>query len=121
MLDNHRPFTHFKRFFSLQNFEIKLFSEAELLVEGSLKLPIQFIQSTEENFANCIFANSCSASFLTEWIAVTGWNASENYESEEAIFEAKNIPFIPVFQREQAAIIQQAIQKKSNQSFKFLT
>ena len=29
-----------------------------------------------------------------------------------AIFESKNIPFIPVYQRENASIIQEAIQKK---------
>lgn len=106
------PLSFLKDFFGLQSFKTELISDNNLLVEGSINLPINFIKSSEENFANCFFAHTCSEAFLTEWKMVTGWKESENHPSDAAIFESKNIPFIPIYQRENASIIQQAIQKK---------
>lgn len=106
------PLPLLKDFFALQSFKTTFISDENLLVEGSIKLPINFIKTTEENFSNCIFAHSCSEAFLTEWKLITGWKESENHPSDESIFESKNIPFIPIYQRENASIIQQAIQKK---------
>ena len=99
-------------FLALQGYEIKIISDTNLQVESSIKLPINFIQTSEENFYNCHFKNSCSESFLNAWKEQTDWNESEIFISDIAIFESKNIPFIPVYQREDASIIQEAIQKK---------
>ena len=99
-------------FLALQGYEIKIISDTNLQVESSIKLPINFIQTSEENFYNCQFKNTCSESFLKAWKEQTDWNESENFISDMAIFESKNIPFIPVYQRENASIIQEAIQKK---------
>jgi DNA polymerase (family 10) len=99
-------------FFALQGFEIKIINDSNIQVVNSLKLPIHFIKTDIEHFYNCVFKHSCSDSFLSAWIIQTGWSESEVFTSDNAIFEAKNIPFIPIYQRENASIIQDAIQKK---------
>ncbi len=106
------PIPILEDFFALQGFDSKIISESNLQVVNSLKLPILFIKTTEEQFYNCVFTHACSDSFLTAWKEQTGWNESEKFRSEQDIFESKNIPFIPVFQRENASIIQDAILKK---------
>lgn len=106
------PLPILKDFFGLQGFQTKLISDSNLQVEGSMKLPINILFSSEENFYACQFKHSCSEAFLNEWKTVTGWSESENPTSDLDIFESKQIPFIPVFQRENASIIQTAIQKK---------
>jgi DNA polymerase (family 10) len=106
------PIPILEDFFALQGFEIKIISDTNLQVVNNLKLPIHFIKTTEAHFYNCVFEHSCSTAFLTAWKEQTGWNESEISLSDEAIFESKNVPFIPVYQRENASIIQDAIQKK---------
>ncbi len=106
------PLSTLTDYFSSQGFQIKILSEQHLQVDGSIHLPIHFLYVSEENFCNCLFANSCSVEFLNEWKNVTNWSETENHASDAAIFESKNIPFIPVYQRESASIIQKAIDKK---------
>jgi DNA polymerase (family 10) len=106
------PIPILEDFFALQEFQTKIISDSNLQIEGSIKLPIYFIKTTEENFYNCVFKHSCSEAFLIAWKEQTNWSELENFSSDIAIFESKNIPFIPVCQRENASIIQDAIQKK---------
>ena len=106
------PQTILKDFFALQGFQINEISDTHLLIESSMQLPIKFIHASDENFYNRVFQNSCSEAFLSEWKQVSNWTESENHLSDVAIFESKQIPFIPVFQREDASIIQKAIAKK---------
>ncbi len=106
------PLTILKDFFALQGFQIKQISDTELEIEGTIKLPISFIKTSEENFSNCFFQHACSEAFLNEWKKITNWSESEIYASDEAIFELKQLPFIPICQRENASIIQKAIDKK---------
>lgn len=106
------PQSILKDFFTLQGFQTKVISDSNLEVEGSLKMPINFIKSSDENFYNCLFNHSCGEAFLSEWKNVTKWTESENHASDAAIFESKHIPFIPIYQREDASIIQKAIDKK---------
>jgi len=106
------PIPILEDFFTLQGFEIKLFTDNNLQVVNSLKLPIHFIKTTDDLFYNCVFEHSCSDTFLNAWKEQTNWNDSKSFSSDKAIFESNNIPFIPVYQRENASIIQDAIQKK---------
>ena len=106
------PQTILKDFFALQGFQTEVISDSKLEVIGSMKLPINFIKTTDENFYNCHFKHSCSESFLEAWKKQTNWTATENHASDAAIFESKHIPFIPIYQREDASIIQRAIAKK---------
>jgi DNA polymerase (family 10) len=106
------PIAILEDFFALQGFVIKIVSESNLLVESSIKLPIRFIKTTDAQFVNCVFKHSCSDAFLSAWKEQTGWTELENFESDKAIFESKKIPFIPICERENADIIQDAILKK---------
>jgi DNA polymerase (family 10) len=60
--------------------------------------------ATEQVYAQ-LFTTSCSEQFLTEWNARHPINVAINYPSEEAIFTAAGINFIPAFQREDPSII----------------
>lgn len=106
------PIAILEDFFAISGFEIKIISEHKLQVINNLKLPIQIIKTNPDLFFNTLFKHSCNEDFLNAWIVQTGWHDDEKYDSEQAIFDAKKIPFIPVFQRENASIIQESIQKK---------
>jgi DNA polymerase (family 10) len=106
------PIVILEDYFALQDFKTKIISDTILQIEGNIKLPINFIQATDAEFINCVFKHSCSEAFLNAWKDQTGWSEYEIFSSDQAIFDSKNIPFIPVYQRENAAIIQDAIQKK---------
>lgn len=106
------PQTILKDFFDLQGFQTEVISDSKLKVIGSMKLPINFIKTSDENFYNCLFNHSCSESFLEEWKNQTKWTETENHTSDIAIFESKHVPYIPIYLREDASIIQRAIDKK---------
>ena len=72
---------------------------------------LEFYFTSEEAFYSTLFASSASEEFLAAWQQHTSGNPSTHYPSEEQLFTAANIPFIPPFRREQAAIIREAAAK----------
>jgi DNA polymerase (family 10) len=60
------------------------------------------------------FSLACSPAFWLAWQALPNFDASKAFESELAIFEQVQIPFIPSAQREDPSIIQQAKTKGLN-------
>lgn len=54
------------------------------------------------------FSLSCSPEFWLAWQALPNFDATKTFESELAIFEQVQIPFIPAAQREDPSIIHQA-------------
>jgi len=78
---------------------------------GKENVTLGFYCVSEENFYSTLFTTSCSSEFLNNWHTHTNWDETANYESEEAIFEATNVAFIPAYLREDASVIEQA---KSN-------
>lgn len=62
------------------------------------------------------FMLSCSPEFWVAWQAVPNFDATKAFESELAIFEQVQIPFIPSAQREDPSIIQQAKTKGLSQT-----
>ena len=60
------------------------------------------------------FSLACSLEFWLEWQALPNFDATKAFESELAIFEQVQIPFIPSAQREDPSIIQQAKTKGLN-------
>jgi DNA polymerase (family 10) len=71
-------------------------------------LTIEFYFTSDAAFWSTLFATSGSPEFLETWQQRTGWAANAAYTSEEEIFSAANIHFIPPFRREQAAVIAEA-------------
>jgi DNA polymerase (family 10) len=66
---------------------------------------------TNENFLyNQLFVTSCSNEFLTAFIELTGWDPSYAYNNEEAIFEDVHAAFIEPYRREDAYVVEQALQ-----------
>ena len=59
-----------------------------------------------------LFATSCSDAFLDAWKTTIGLDESIAYTSEEAIFSANKITYIPPYLREDIFIIEQAKEDK---------
>jgi DNA polymerase (family 10) len=67
---------------------------------------IEFIHTTPDKFAQVLFETSCSGEFLEafrERATVGGYP-----DSEEELFAAASLPFIPHFRREQLSVFEQA-------------
>lgn len=82
---------------------------------GSLELEegivIDMVYTTPEDFTRILFETSCSGEFLELVKTRPGWNDQGNYENEEDLFKAVELPYIQPFRREQkimetAAVIQ---------------
>lgn len=79
--------------------------------KGTEGVLIEMIHTTAESFTTTLFETSCSGEFLEAWrerttaIAASATTASP---TEEALFTAANLPFIPPFRREQLTVLNQA-------------
>ena len=85
------------------------FPEEEILPAYSIfrtpeKLALQFYSRTPETFDQTLFDTSCSDAFLEEWNKQKASPSS----TEEMMFSARGIHYIPPFLRENAAILQKA-------------
>lgn len=94
-----------KQFFSEQGFTVLQHRSDYFSCKGKENISLGFYSASKENFVSCLFQTSASEPFLLAWKEQTGWDATRNFETENAIFEAAGIHPIPVFQRENAAII----------------
>ena len=74
--------------------------------KGTEGVHIEIIHATPENFITTLFETSCSGEFLEAWREKT--SATTSATTEEEIFTAANISYIPPFRREQADIINKA-------------
>jgi len=85
------------------------------LVHSRFKGPegilLDFIHTSPDTFTPTLFATSCSGEFLTSWEQKTGLTKDRPYATEEELFTAASIHFIPPFLREQAEIIDMAKQQ----------
>lgn len=75
-------------------------------VIGGENITLKFYTCPEEKFYHTLFKTSCSEEFLNGIQALPGWNANGSYNSEEEIFSATGIPYIPPAMREQARVIE---------------
>jgi DNA polymerase (family X) len=69
---------------------------------------LEFFHTNPGNFAATLLETSSSKDFLEAWQQKTKWDPSHPYESEEAIFSAASIHYIPPFIREQEYILDKA-------------
>jgi DNA polymerase (family X) len=98
-----------KFFFTHNNFEIVEEEAGYISFKGKENVTLGFYCCDEEQLYNQLFATSCSNEFLQAWIEITGWDASNPYQSEEEIFDDCNCQFIPAHRRENADIIELAM------------
>lgn len=98
-----------KDFFIAGAYEIVNEEAGYISFKGKENVTLGFFYCDEEQFFNQLFATSCSPEFLQAWMEETGWDASNPYSSEEEIFEDCNCTFIPAFEREDAKVIELAL------------
>jgi DNA polymerase (family 10) len=98
-----------KTFFTASNFVIVSEDSGYISFKGKENVTLGFFYGDESQLYNQLFATSCSKDFLEAWMEATGWDATNPYSSEEEIFDDCNCAFIPVAEREQADVIELAL------------
>ncbi|MFN5189048.1 MAG: helix-hairpin-helix domain-containing protein [Chitinophagia bacterium] len=83
-------------------------SNAFLSCKGPDQFELRWHIVENDRFYTQDFSLACSPEFLQAWQALPNFDATKAFDSELAIFEQVQIPFIPAAQREDPAIIQQA-------------
>lgn len=93
--------------------ELNLISEgsAHIAFNVENRIDLHFYCTSEEAFTNRLFETSCSKEFLVAWSNT--YPHQEKATSEEEIFAAANISYIPPYLRENPLIIQKARTKDS--------
>lgn len=76
--------------------------------KGPEAIPLEFIHTPRESFIATLLKTSSSPEFLQAWQRHTNQDLSRTYATEEEIFSAASIHFIPSFRREEPAIIEAA-------------
>ena len=71
---------------------------------------LEFIHTTPDTFVSTLFQTSCSGEFLEAFNKTTHWDPHHPHPSEEALFAAANLPFIPAHRREQRLVLERAAQ-----------
>ena len=99
-------------FFTNNGYEITQQEEGYISFCGKENVTLGFYITNEDVVYNQLFATSCSNDFLTAFIELTGWDPSYPYDSEASIFEDVHCSFIEAYRRENAFIIEQALQQE---------
>jgi len=68
---------------------------------------IHMLHTTADNFTRTLFDNSCSGEFLEAWREKVP-HSTTSYPTEDALFAAAGIAYIPPFLREQRSILEKA-------------
>ncbi|MEY4459769.1 MAG: hypothetical protein RIT38_999, partial [Bacteroidota bacterium] len=86
-----------------------------LSCKGPDNFELRWYTTTKDHFYIQDFMLACSPEFWTSWQALPNFDASTSFESEKAIFDQVQIPFIPPAQREFPSILQEASAKGISQ------
>lgn len=86
-----------------------------LSCKGPDNFELRWYTITKDHFYIQDFMLACSPEFWTAWQALPNFDASTSFESEKAIFDQVQIPFIPPAQREFPSILQEASAKGISQ------
>jgi len=71
---------------------------------------LELLHTTPDTFFSTLFQTSCSGEFLEAFNESTHWDPKEPHPSEESLFAAANLPFIPAYRREQRIVLERAAQ-----------
>lgn len=78
------------------------------LFKGPENIALSFLHTSHDSFAAALLSTSCSGEFLDTWQQTTNWDTGHPYATEEDIFTAAGIHFIPPYLREQKHILEAA-------------
>lgn len=90
------------------------FSEPEnghLVVASTAPVPLHFHLATAENFGTVLFNTTGPSNFLEAFEKETSISISSSFASEEDLFQAAALSYIPAFRRDDASIILKAKNK----------
>lgn len=103
------PAAELQAYLLQHNFVTETLETTQSVFQGKNEnILLQFYHATQQSLFHTLFTTSCSEAFLTEWDNQKLFNASLHYTSEEEIFEAANLQFIPPFLREKETVISTA-------------
>lgn len=105
-----------KNFFTSNGYTIEAEDNQSISLKGNENILLQFYLATKNNYSITVFKHNCSEDFLSNWQQQFGLDETKTYTSEEEIFAAINLAFIPACKREDAAIIELARQNKIPES-----
>jgi len=97
-----------KNFFITNEYELVKEDNSYISFKGKENVQLSFYCCDNNELFSSLFKTSCSGVFYEAWVKQTAWDENAAYTSEEAIFSACNISFIPAYLREKAAIIEKA-------------
>jgi len=87
-------------------------NDSIIKIKGPDNLLLQFYCTPAVLLFTKLFETSCSEEFLTAWKNKFGWDTAKQYTSEEEIFTANKIEYVPSYLREKPYIIDKAINKQ---------
>ena len=105
------PIENIKSFFTTNGYTVEEKKEGSISLKGNENVLLHFHSTTEDNFYATLFKHNCSNTFIEKWISAFGLDETIKYNSEEEIFAANNVQFIPACRREDEKIIELAKQK----------
>jgi DNA polymerase (family X) len=71
---------------------------------------LELLHTIPDTFVSTLFQTSCSGEFLEAFNETTHWDPHYPHPSEESLFAAANLPFIPAYRREQRIVLERAAQ-----------
>lgn len=98
-------------FFEENNFEIQSSTQGYLEVTSPENSTLGFHIVDTKNLVKSVFETSCAPSFFEKINELVPGGLVQSYTSEEEIFKAGNISYIPPYLREDATIIETASSK----------
>ena len=97
-------------FFEKNNFSTSSQDTDKIIFKGPENIGLHFYPTTDAAFYEKLFSSSCSDEFRKSWEKEPTADNIKSYFSEEEIFSAKHIHFIPSYLREKAYVIEKAKQ-----------
>lgn len=101
-----------KKFLLRHDLSLIAESDEHLAFNVEQRIDLHFYRTTKQDFAKKLFETSCSSEFLFAW--KNGFaKSTEAVATEEKIFEANQLSYIPPYLRESTSIIEKARAKTS--------
>jgi DNA polymerase (family X) len=100
------PGDELKKYLQHHGFELIAEKDEEVIMQTDNNLQLQFYLTNIEKFYSLLFQKSCSKEFLTAWNSIQKIADIDTLGSEEEMFKAASLPFIPPFLREKKSIIE---------------
>lgn len=96
-----------RKYLEQKDYEVEL--KDDILHATGQNISLEFLLTPSTHLFTRLFENNCSAEFFIEWKNRFGWEKASAYSSEEKIFTANKLAYIPPYLREMPAFIDRAV------------